>query len=269
MTTITAEELAGALERVHLLDIRYYMTEPGRGFEEYSAGHIPGAVFVDLDADLARPTGPGGIGGRHPLPDPEVFQTTLRRLGVSNGVEVVVYDQGNSLSAGRAWWMLKDSGIQVRVLDGGWAVWQKAGLPVSNERPLTAPGDVVVRPGHLGIADASDVANRGTVRLLDVRTAERFTGRSEPIDRVPGRIPGAENVPSHTLFEDDGRFGTPERIREAFGELNSADILSCGSGITAAQAAMVAEHAGLPVPRVYMGSYSDWISDPSRQIATG
>lgn len=267
---IIPDQLAAQLDDVVVLDARYYLGDAARGRADYEAGHIPGAVFVDVDADLAAQSGPGGVGGRHPLPAPEDFQATVRRWGIEAGTQVVVYDQSSSLAAARAWWMLTDAGLAVSVLDGGFRAWVAAGLPVTTEEPRPDAGDVVLRPGRLPVADAADVVQRGRgVRLIDVRAAERYRGDTEPIDRIPGRIPGAENLPAAMLQRPDGRFASASEVKAAFGDLSADDILSCGSGITATQAALAAAHAGLPLPRVYIGSYSDWISDPDRPIERG
>lgn len=270
MTLISAQQLATRLGEVTLLDVRYALGKPSWGRARYDEGHLPGAVFVDLDVELAASPGPGGVGGRHPRPEASALQAAARRWGIQDGREVVVYDQASSLAAGRAWWLLVDAGVSVQVLDGGYAAWVAAGLPTTTTAALPAPGDVVLRPGRLVAVDAGEVAERAPgVRLIDVRAAERYCGDHEPIDAVAGRIPGAENLPSSGLQHDDGRFKSPAEVAESFGALTATDILSCGSGVTAAQAALAAAHAGLPIPRVYVGSYSDWISDPARPVERG
>lgn len=270
MVLITASELAAGLDEFTILDVRYYLGDPPRGRAEYVQGHLPGAVFVDLDAELAAPPRPDRVGGRHPRPDAEALERAARSWGARDGRDIVVYDQSTSLAAGRAWWLLTDAGLKVRVLDGGFQAWVARRLPVTEAVPEVVPGDVVLRPGNLRAVDAGEVAARGTgVRLIDVRAPERYSGEVEPLDLVAGRIPGAENVPAGSLLTSFGGFRSPAEIAAQLGELSAEDILSCGSGITAAQVALAAAHAGLPIPRVYLGSYSDWISDPSRPVERG
>lgn len=270
MVLMTAAELAERLDEFSILDVRYYLTEPGRGRTEYGQAHIPGAVFVDLDRELAAHPRPDRVGGRHPRPGAAALQRAARSWGLGHGRGIVVYDQSTSLAAGRAWWLLTDAGLEVQVLDGGFRAWTDQGLPVTAAMPEVAMGDVVLRPGHLTTVDAAGVAarDRGT-RLIDVRAPERYSGETEPLDRIPGRIPGAENLPAAALLTERGGFRSPSELAALFGDLGPADILSCGSGITAAQVALAAAHAGLPVPRLYLGSYSDWVSDPSRPVERG
>lgn len=267
MVLIAAEELASHLGEFQVLDVRFYLSEPARGRSEYVAGHIPGAVFVDLETELSAPVCSDRTGGRHPRPDPDDLQEAARSWGLRHGADIVVYDQATSLSAGRAWWLLSDAGVSVRVLDGGFRSWQAAGFPVTQEIAPVTMGDVILNAGRFGVVDADQVATRGPgVRLIDVRDPARYRGESEPIDLVAGRIPGAENIPAADLLNESGTFRTPEEIATRLGDLKNDDILSCGSGITAAQVALAAAHAGLALPRVYLGSYSDWISDPNRPV---
>lgn len=265
---ITPAQLSAEIDEVVVLDARYYLGSPGRGRAEYDGGHIPGARFVDVDTDLASHPA-DGVGGRHPLPSPADWQETLRRLGILQDSRVVVYDQASSLAAGRLWWMLRDAGIDAVVLDGGYRAWVASGLATSSEEPDVERSDISVSTGAMGVATAGDVAGREGVRLIDVRAPERYRGEVEPIDRVPGRIPGAENMPAGRLQRPDGTFLPADEIRSALGDVSPDDILSCGSGITAAQVALAAAAAGLGVPRVYVGSYSDWISDPNRAVERG
>ena len=208
---VTPDELATLLSRgeVRVLDVQYNLRgTPGP--ELYAAAHLPGAPHLDLDAALA---GAPGVRGRHPLPDPAVLQEALRACGVGDDDEVVVYDQATSLAAGRAWWVLRWAGHpQVRVLDGGLAAWRRAGMPVTDEVPTPAPGDLTVRPGSVPVLDsggAVDMARHGV--LLDARAAERYRGEVEPIDRVAGHIPGSANLPMTDLLTPDGRFLPPTR----------------------------------------------------------
>jgi thiosulfate/3-mercaptopyruvate sulfurtransferase len=267
---VTASWLREALPDVVVIDVSFVLGgPPGRSL--YDAGHLPGAYFVDLDTELAAPP---GAGGRHPLPSATVVQSALRRCGVSDSSDVVVYDQATSLSAARAWWIFRYFGLpSVRVLDGGLAAWRESGGEVVTAEPPPSAGTFVARPGQLPVltaADAAELPARGA--LLDVRTPERYAGENEPIDPVAGHIPGAFNLPAATLQQPDGRFRPAAEIRaelEALGVAGAPEVGAyCGSGITAAQAALALEQAGVDAT-VYIGSWSDWITDPDRPVATG
>lgn len=262
-----ASELAGPRPPV-LLDVRWQLGGP-HGRPDYEAGHIPGAVFVDLDAELA---GPAGTGGRHPLPDPAGFGAAMRRAGVRQDGPVVVYDGGQGWAAARAWWLLRWAGhSDVRVLDGGLAAW--AG-ELSKETPDPAEGDFVPVPGALPLLDADGAAAlaRSGV-LLDARAAERYRGDVEPIDRVGGHIPGALSAPTGENVAADGRFLSPERLAARFAGLGvegeAAEVgVYCGSGVSGAQQVLALELAGHRAA-LYAGSWSQWSADESRPVATG
>ena len=261
-----AAELAGG-RRLVLLDVRGSITGPP-GRPEYEAGHLPAAVFVDLESELS---GPPGVGGRHPLPDPALFEGAMRAAGVDDEVGVVAYDGATSLYAARLWWLLTDAGhADVRVLDGGWAGWVAAGLPVETGRSVQRGcGDFVGRPGQRGRVDVEQLeATPGAYSLVDVRSPERFRGETEPIDPVAGHIPGALNRPSARLLDERSRFRSATEVSAQL-EGIEAPVFYCGSGITAAQALLATEAAGIPGGRIYPGSWSDWIRDPSRPVATG
>jgi thiosulfate/3-mercaptopyruvate sulfurtransferase len=269
---VSADELADLVEResVVVLDAQFELLGPP-GTELYAAAHLPGAAHLDLDSALAGPPGPRG---RHPLPEPAVLERALRECGVDEGDEVVVYDQRTSLSAGRAWWVLRWAGHpQVRVLDGGMAAWVRAGHPVTTDVPEPAAGDVRVRPGSVPVLDAEGAARiaRSGI-LLDVRTPERYRGESEPIDPVAGHVPGSVNLPMSELLTEDGGFVPVEEVRRvaaAHGVHADTPVgTTCGSGVTAAQMALVLREAGISaIP--YVGSWSDWVTDPTRPVATG
>jgi thiosulfate/3-mercaptopyruvate sulfurtransferase len=254
-----------------LLDTRLTTTGPP-GREQYDAGHLPGAVYVDVDEHLAEQP---GLGGRHPLPDPERFVAAMRRAGVSRGSTVVVYDAGPATAAARLWWLLRDHGHDdVLVLDGGLTAWAAAGRPVSTE-PVTppVPGDWTGLPGRLTTVDDGEAARLpGHGVLLDVRAPERFRGETEPIDPVAGHVPGAVNAPLTSNTDDLGRFLSPDALRARFESLGvRADVPAaayCGSGVTACQTILALRLAGLDAA-LYPGSWSGWISDPSRPVATG
>jgi thiosulfate/3-mercaptopyruvate sulfurtransferase len=254
-----------------LLDVRWSLTGPP-GIDSYRAGHLPHAVFVDLDRDLA---GPPGSDGRHPLPDPAEAQRSLRGLGVRADRPVVVYDEGDASIAARAWWLLRWAGHdRVRVLDGGYAGWRAAGLPVLPGDPTAVTrGDIVVRPGQMPVASADQAATvAATGVLLDVRAPARFRGETEPVDPVAGHVPGARNAPLAGNLGPDGRFLDPAALAarfEALGVRPGVDVAAyCGSGVSAAQAVLALEVAGRSAA-LYVGSWSHWVADASRPVATG
>jgi thiosulfate/3-mercaptopyruvate sulfurtransferase len=266
---ITAEELA-ALDEVTVLDVRWRLGGPP-GIDLYREGHLPDAVFCDLDADLAAPP---GSGGRHPLPDAADFQRAMRRLGVSGERPVVVYDDTGAMAAARAWWALRYFGHQdVRVLDGGLSAWTSAGFPVVKEEPETESGDFVARPGGMPVLSADEAGALATSGvLLDARAGERYRGEVEPVDPVAGHVPGAVSAPTTENLGPDGRFLAAGELRERFEALGAGDGVPtgayCGSGVTAAHEVLALEVAGLPAA-LYVGSWSEWITNPSRPVATG
>jgi thiosulfate/3-mercaptopyruvate sulfurtransferase len=268
---ISADELAAALAGPRppaVLDVRYRLGGP-HGRPEYDAGHIPGAVFVDLDAELA---GPPGDRGRHPLPDTGVFGAAMRRAGVSQGSPVVVYDADKGWGAARAWWLLRWAGHRdVRVLDGGLAAW--AG-PLETIEPKPGEGDFRPEPGGLPVltADGAAALARDGL-LLDARAGERYRGEVEPIDAVAGHIPGAVSAPVNENLDDAGRFLPAAELTERFRALGAAGDgtavgVYCGSGVSGAQQALALELAGFR-HTLYAGSWSEWSRDPARPVATG
>jgi thiosulfate/3-mercaptopyruvate sulfurtransferase len=275
---MSVDELLGELNGPRfprLLDVRWKLGgPPGRAV--YAEGHIPGAIFVDLDGDLAGPPGPGGAGGRHPLPPAAAFQSAMRALGVRDDQPVVVYDGADSTAAARAWWLLRYFGHpSVRVLDGGFRAWQLAGLTPEAGLPAEppAPGTFTAKPGHLPLLDADGalaVARDGV--LLDARAAERYRGEVEPADPVAGHIPGAVSAPTLVNVNTDGTFREAGTLAERFAGLGVAagGVVGayCGSGVTAAHEVLALALAGIPAA-LYAGSWSDWITDPARPVATG
>lgn len=253
-----------------LLDVRWELGGPP-GRELYFEGHIPGAVFVDLDTALA---GPPGAGGRHPLPDPEAFTDAMRAAGVSGDRPVVVYDAGNSIAAARAWWVLRYFGhSRVRVLDGGFGGWLAAGYAIELAVTSPEPGDFVASAGGMPLLDAAAagaLARAGV--LIDARAPARFHGEQEPIDPVAGHIPDAVNLPASELVAADARFLGPDELRARFSELGVDSDASvgayCGSGVAASYEVLALELAGYR-GALYVGSWSDWVTDPDRPVATG
>jgi thiosulfate/3-mercaptopyruvate sulfurtransferase len=275
---ISASDLATALAGEAppvLLDVRWQLSvakaagEPSfDGRAEYAAGHIPGAVFVDLDRELA---GPPGAGGRHPLPDLEVFGAAMRRAGVSAGRPVVVYDGGQGWAAARAWWLLRWTGHpEVSVLDGGLTAWEG---PLSVEAPSPEAGDFRPVPGATGLLDADGAAALArTGVLFDARAGERYRGEVEPIDRVGGHIPGAVSAPTTGNVAADGRFRPADELAARFASLGASGGTEvgvyCGSGVSGAHEVLALAVAGIPAA-LYVGSWSEWSSDPERPVAVG
>lgn len=275
-----ANELADRLAAGHrpvLLDVRWSLAGADR--DAYRAGHLPGAAFLDLDAELA---GPPGADGRHPLPPPAVLQDALRRAGVDDGASVVVYDERDASAAARAWWLLRWAGLDdVAVLDGGFAAWTAAGLPVESGTPEQAApqaggrrGSVTVEPGGMPTVDADGAAGLaagpGSV-LLDARAAARYRGDVEPIDPVPGHIPAAVNLPYTDLLEPDGRLRPPEVLAAALATAGARPdtpaAAYCGSGVTACLLVLAGAVAGVDLA-LYPGSYSQWCA-LGRPVDTG
>jgi thiosulfate/3-mercaptopyruvate sulfurtransferase len=275
---ISVGELADALARPvppTLLDVRWRLGGPP-GIEAYRAGHVPGAVYVDLDTQLAGPPGPEG---RHPLPATADIEAAMRAAGVRADSDVVVYDDGDATIAARAWWLLRYCGHGlgehglVRVLDGGMQAWRAAGQPVSTADETAIPGDFTARAGHLPVLDAAGAAMTArTGVLLDARAPARYRGETEPVDRVAGHIPGALSAPTAGNVTSDGLFRPAAELRSRFADLGieagQAVGAYCGSGITAAHEVLALELAGIPAA-LYVGSWSGWITDPNRPVATG
>ena len=269
-----------------ILDVRWALGRTD-GEDRYLAGHLPGAVFVDLEHDLAGP--PSAAQGRHPLPDLARLQDAARRWGLSRGSRVVVYDDAGALSAARAWWLLRWAGLEhVLILDGGLAAWRSADLPVETGPTRPSPGDVVLSPGHLPVMDADEVAavviedsqeyaryggGDGEVLMLDARAGERYRGEVEPVDPVAGHIPGALSAPTAANLDDEGRFLDADVLHRRFVDLGVGDDLTvvsyCGSGVTAAHQVAALAIAGFDRVALYPGSWSQWCADPRRPVATG
>ncbi|MEZ5174875.1 MAG: sulfurtransferase [Acidimicrobiia bacterium] len=271
MPLITTEELRTRLgeDDLVVVDCRWYLDEPDRGPAAYAAAHIPGAVHADLDHDLSQAGGPG----RHPLPDPATFDATLGRLGIGPASTVVAYDDAGGAVAARLWWMLTDQGHGAAfVLDGGLPAWVDSGGPVTDDvpDPGTGTANIATRSwGGVVTIDEVEHLPRGTV-LIDARDPERYRGENEPVDPKAGHIPGAINLPLVGNLTDD-RFNTPATITARFAAATGASsniIVHCGSGVTACHLILAATVAGLPRPRLFVGSWSEW-SNTDRPVAIG
>ena len=269
---ISVDELA-ALRRgdapVVVADVRWYLD--GRsGRDAHEAGHLPGAVFVDLDAVLAGPPSP--TGGRHPLPAPEVFADGLGALGIGDDTVVVAYDDQGGVVAARLVWMLRVTGRRAALLDGGLTAWP--GDLETGPVDLPAPASLAVRPWPTGrLATEGELAERRPDVVIDARAPERYRGEVEPVDARPGHIPGAVNVPTVANLGADGRFRDPDTLRSLYvvaGVVDGADVVAyCGSGVSACHDLLAIERAGLGPGRLYVGSWSAWSADPERPAADG
>lgn len=271
---IGPSELAGRLdsgERVVVLDVRWKLGDP-HGRAHHAARHVPGAVYVDLDTELAAPPSPSA--GRHPLPEVADLQAAARRWGLRDGDAVVVYDDLGGMSAARAWWLLRWGGVgDVRLLDGGLGAWVASGHPVEAGEVTAEPGDVVLTGGAMPVLDADDadaLARKGV--LLDARAGERYRGEVEPMDPQAGHVPGALSAPTTENVDAAGRFLPASGLRgrfDALGVDGTAPVgVYCGSGVTAAHEVAALAIAGVEAA-LYPGSWSQWSSDPSRPVATG
>lgn len=247
---ITATEVEVRLEDLVVCDIRWDLTDASKSRDIYRAGHIPGAVFVDLDHDLA---GPPGIEGRHPLPEPAAFARTLGRLGIDPVSQVVVYDDVGGRYAARLWWMLRSIGHEhVQVLDGGLVAWN--GPIETGDTPPHAT-TYPTPDGFAGVVGHTELEKR---TVVDARAADRYRGEFEPVDPKAGHIPGAINIPTSANLDESGRFHSPERLKEIYGGLSAEVVTSCGSGVTACHVALAMVRAGFDMPDVYIGSFSEW-----------
>lgn len=252
---------------VHLLDVRWAL-DGSTGRHAYLEGHLPGAVYIDLDTELAAPASPEA--GRHPLPDPEDFAASLRRAGVQDGSAVIAYDDTNGSPAGRLVWMLRALGRDAAVLDGGVSAWDG---PLETGEIQAAPGDVPARawPAEQ-IATADEVA-AGEALIIDARAPERYRGETEPIDPRAGHIPGAVNLPFTGNLSEGARFLGVDELRERFEaagvRLDQEAIVYCGSGVTATHDVLALQRAGFTKVRLFPGSWSQWSADATLPIATG
>ena len=276
-TLISTEALAAGREPAWaVVDCRYDLKDTTAGHRHYLEGHIPGAVYASLSHDLSGP--PDGSNGRHPLPSVDAMRQTFGRLGITPGMQVVVYDQDMGMYASRLWWMLRHLGHDtVALLDGGWGKWTREGRPVLSGEETRQPTTFPVRPPVepvLNAADVSRVIGDASSLLIDARSPDRFAGQQETLDRAAGHIPGAVNHFFRRNAGEDGTMLPPEQLRATFeallaGRAPEQAVIYCGSGVTACQNLLAMAHAGLHGSRLYPGSWSEWSSDPSRPVETG
>ena len=264
---INPEQLKARLseEGIRVIDVRFDLKDPAAGRKAYEAAHIPGAVYLDLDKDLSSP--PAQHGGRHPLPDMQIFARKLEQQGISNSDHVIVYDDSAGVYAGRLWWMLKYAGHDaVQILDGGLSAWTEAGFEISSEVPSSNEGVFTLNLRPEMLVDANYILrnlDNPNILLVDARGAERYSGEHEPLDPVGGHIPGALNRP-YTENLRDGRYKSAEVLKEEFEELELGEaeelIVYCGSGVSANHNLIALEEAGIKNAKLYVGSWSDWSS---------
>ncbi|MDX2051183.1 MAG: sulfurtransferase [Polyangiaceae bacterium] len=296
-TLISADELVGLMEaasaptdgsksstgeaQLVIVDCRFTLGSPEAGAQAYAASHIPGAIFADLEKDLSGPIIAGKT-GRHPLPDPFIFWEKLESWGISEHTQVVAYDDVGGAFAARLWWLLgwlRHPGGQA-VLDGGWSGWLAASGAVSQEpaamkniRERKDAPRIAPKASWLCTTEEVEVAiASGNARLFDARAVERYAGEVEPIDRIPGHIPTAQSLPFGENL-NAGKFRTASELRARFqaagADTGATSVMYCGSGVTACHNVLAAAHAGLPLPRLYAGSYSEWITHPKHAVNTG
>ena len=286
-TLIEPAELAAPLMHAAaewaIVDCRFDLARPEWGHTAYAAGHVPSALYAHLDHDLSGPTSP--VTGRHPLPSPDRLAETFGRWGIDASVQVVAYDQGNGAYASRLWWMLRWAGHpKVAVLNGGFAAWQRAGLPTETTVAERQPRKFTFRTGDEQVVSTAELERAvrdgtlasGAAMLVDARAADRFAGQNETIDPVAGHIPGAHNHPFARNVDAQGRFLSAAELRErwtatlgAVAARPGAVIAMCGSGVTACHNLLALEVAGLGGAQLYAGSWSEWIRSPEHPVATG
>ncbi|HTL21260.1 MAG TPA: sulfurtransferase [Steroidobacteraceae bacterium] len=282
-TLIEPRQLAAHLDDPDwaIIDCRFDLARPQWGAQAYAAGHIPHALYAHLDQDLSAPR--TARSGRHPLPAAEALAATFSRFGIDERVQVIAYDQGPGAFAARLWWLLRWLGhAQVAVLNGGFAGWERAGLPLARGSEPRTPRRFTARPDPRAVVSSAEVAelvSSGTLRsgqrlLIDARSADRFAGENETLDPVAGHIPGARNHPFADNLDAHGRFLEPAQLRQSWeprlrGAAAPELIAMCGSGVTACHNLLALEAAGLSGARLYAGSWSEWINDPAHPIARG
>lgn len=273
---ISVNTLAENLDNpaIRIVDCRFSLTKPEQGQKDHASGHIPGASYANLDTDLAAPVFAGS--GRHPLPDAKTFVATLQRWGISNGSQVVVYDNAGGGVASRLWWMLRWLGhMDVAVLDGGYAGWMQAGFAVSQEEtplPLGSFNGSAASDRIWTVAQIESwLADDKAFTLVDARAGTRYRGEHEPIDAVAGHIPGAVNLPFTDTLNADGTWRSADEIEACWASMGEIPVgkpwgVMCGSGVSACHLALSASIAGLSEPCLYVGSWSEWAQDSARPM---
>ena len=261
-----------------ILDCRFALEDPDYGRCSYAEGHIEGAQYADLERHLSGPV-TKGVTGRHPLPAADTLTRQLRAWGISAETDVVLYDDGPGAYAARAWWLLAWLGKRdgVFILDGGLKAWHAAGFPLSLDAPVVEPGTFAGTPDHRLLLDAEHLQKRlgqPGLTLIDARAQPRFRGEVEPIDPIAGHIPGAQCAAFSENLGSDGRFLPAEQLKQRFaaqlqGRPAQELVAYCGSGVTACHNLFALSLAGYPLGKLYAGSWSEWITDPAREIATG
>lgn len=272
-TLVTVDDVSRRLRDPNwvIADCRYDLMNPEAGRRAYLKAHIPGARYVDLNDDLAGE--PVSDHGRHPLPSPDALIALFGRLGIDENIQVVVYDHADAGIAARLWWLLRYMGHDaVAVMDGGFRAWEAAGLPLESGRVEPAPKIFRGRPKREWLVTLGEVPAQTC--LVDARAAARYRGEEEPLDPIAGHIPGARNHPYLDNVQADGRFRSPEELKARFSRTLGSHapesaVYYCGSGVTACQMLLAAACAGLPPGRLYAGSWSEWIRDPDRPVASG
>ncbi len=259
-----------------IVDCRFVLSNPDAGRRAYEAGHIPGARYAHLNDDLSAPL--SAHSGRHPLPDANRLAQKLGAWGIDGTKQVIAYDDSTGAIAARLWWLLRWLGHRaVAILDGDWRTWTRERRPQTMTPPHIASTTFVPRPDSRALVDAGALLQSmptGDTVLIDARSEERFRGDIEPFDKVPGHVPGAMNLPFEDNLQPNGRFLVPAELRAQYdgllqGRGPDAVVHMCGSGVTACHNLLAMEHAGLAGSRLYVGSWSEWITDPTRPIATG
>jgi thiosulfate/3-mercaptopyruvate sulfurtransferase len=275
-TLIGADELAHVIDRCIVVDCRFDLANPQAGAAAFAQAHIPSAVFIDMDRQLSAPK--SGQNGRHPMPSSDAVRALLESIGLNDDTQLIIYDVGG-MASGRLWWMARWIGHEhVAVLDGGLKAWERAGFPVTAEPGAVRPaGRLSARPPLSILVDADTVsaasANASRV-LIDARAADRFRGENETIDPVAGHIPGSLNRPWNLNLREDGRFKPAPFLRAEFEAMldgrHASDVInSCGSGVSACHNILAMTHAGLTGAALYGGSWSEWVANPERPVATG
>lgn len=266
-------ELLREDDTVRIVDCRFSLGDVDAGQRAYAEAHIPGAVYAHLDKHLSGTIIPGKT-GRHPLPSIDALADYLGSIGIDSDVAVVAYDDAGGAFAARLWWLLKWMGHdKVAVLDGGWSRWQDEGRATVSGKATYAARTFTPNVKSGIVVDAHEVARvirKGGGSLIDARSPERYAGTVEPIDPVAGHIPGAVNCPYAVSLSDDGRFLPDDELRRVLApHVSDETVVYCGSGVTAAHLVLASVHAGLPMPRLYPGSWSEWITDPDRPVERG